>query len=75
MNEVIENIIFALGVKVVVMIVALVFHGNAFTMPLWLAIFSDVGVSLLAILNSLRLMRLFGRQTKIDQGEKDDDEE
>ena len=74
-HKVIENIIFALGVKVVVMIVALVFHGNAFTMPLWLAIFSDVGVSLLAILNSLRLMRLFGRQTKIDQGEKDDDEE
>ena len=57
------------------MIIALVLHGDAFTMSLWLAIFSDVGVSLLAILNSLRLMRMFGKQSKIDQGEKEDDEE
>ncbi|MBQ4570254.1 MAG: cadmium-translocating P-type ATPase [Bacilli bacterium] len=74
-HKVVENIVFALGIKVIVMIIALVLHGDAFTMSLWLAIFSDVGVSLLAILNSLRLMRMFGKQLKIDQGEKEDDEE
>ena len=74
-HKVVENIVFALGIKVIVMIIALVLHGDAFTMSLWLAIFSDVGVSLLAILNSLRLMRMFGKQSKIDQGEKEDDEE
>lgn len=74
-HKVVENIVFALGIKVAVMIIALVLHGDAFTMSLWLAIFSDVGVSLLAILNSLRLMRIFGKQSKIDQGEKENDEE
>ena len=74
-HKVVENIVFALGIKAIVMIIALVLHGDAFTMSLWLAIFSDVGVSLLAILNSLRLMRMFGKQSKIDQGEKEDDEE
>lgn len=74
-HKVVENIVFALGIKIIVMIIALVLHGDAFTMSLWLAIFSDVGVSLLAILNSLRLMRMFGKQLKIDQGEKEDDEE
>ena len=74
-HKVVENIVFALGIKAVVMTIALVLHGNAFTMSLWLAIFSDVGVSLLAILNSLRLMRIFGKQSKIDQGEKETDEE
>lgn len=74
-HKVVENIVFALGIKAVVMIIALVLHGNAFTMSLWLAIFSDVGVSLLAILNSLRLMRIFGKQSKIDQGEQENDEE
>jgi hypothetical protein len=31
---------------------------------MWLAIFSDVGVSLLAILNSLRVMSLFKKEKK-----------
>jgi cation transport ATPase len=56
------------------MTIALVLHGEQFTMSLWLAIFSDVGVTLLAILNSLRIMRLFGRQSKIEQGELEEDE-
>ncbi len=68
-HKVIQNIVFALSVKVLVMAIALIGRGNAVTMSLWLAIFSDVGVSLLAILNSLRIMRLFGKQQKIDQGE------
>ena len=74
-HKVIENIVFALGVKAIVMAIALILHGNEFTMSLWLAIFSDVGVTLLAILNSLRLMRIFGRQAKIDTGEEIEDEE
>ena len=57
------------------MVIALVGRGNAVTMSLWLAIFSDVGVSLLAILNSLRIMRIFGKQHKIDQGEVESNEQ
>lgn len=72
-NKVLENIIFALTFKVIVMIIALVFGEEV--LPLWFAIFSDVGVSLLAILNSLRIMRLFGRQSKIKQKEEKEDEE
>ena len=72
-NKVLENIIFALGFKVIVMIIALIFGEDV--LPLWFAIFSDVGVSLLAILNSLRIMRLFGRQSKIEHKEEVEDEE
>ncbi len=67
-HKVVENIVFALSIKFIVMVIALVFRNSAFSMSLWLAIFSDVGVSLLAILNSLRLMRLFKRQAKLEQG-------
>lgn len=73
-HKVIENIVFALSIKAIIMTIALVLHGEQFTMSLWLAIFSDVGVTLLAILNSLRIMRLFGRQSKIEQGELEEDE-
>ena len=64
----------SLSIKAIIMTIALVLHGEQFTMSLWLAIFSDVGVTLLAILNSLRIMRLFGRQSKIEQGELEEDE-
>lgn len=49
------NIVFALGVKIGVMLLAalglLDFSGG-----MWLAVFADVGVALLAILNSLRMV-------------------
>lgn len=46
-----ENIIFALSIKILILIL------GAFGWTwMWVAIFADVGVSLLAILNSLRLM-------------------
>ena len=32
--------------------------------PLWLAIFSDVGVSLLAIINSMSITRIFRKKDK-----------
>lgn len=46
-----QNIIFALGVKVAVMILSVLGIGNII-----LAIFADVGVSVLAILNAVRPM-------------------
>ena len=48
---VVENIVFALAVKLVVMLFAAL--GAA---QLWWAILADVGVTLLAILNSLRAL-------------------
>lgn len=44
---VLQNIVFALSVKIIVMILGVVGLAN-----MWLAIFADVGVSLLAVLNS-----------------------
>lgn len=48
-----QNIILALGVKVVVLILG---AGGLATM--WEAVFADVGVALLAILNAVRLQRM-----------------
>lgn len=49
---VIQNIAFAIGVKVLVMILGVLGIAN-----LWEAVFADVGVALLCVLNALRLMR------------------
>ena len=57
---VIENIVFALFIKTIVAV--LVFF-NIPTM-MWFAIFSDVGVSLIAILNSLRVTSIFKHKEK-----------
>ena len=46
-----ENIVFALAVKAVILILAL--FGYA---PMWLAVFGDVGVTVLAVLNSMRAL-------------------
>jgi len=46
-----ENIIIALGIKVVVLVLSVIGLSS-----MWLAIFADVGVSLLAILNSIRAL-------------------
>jgi Cd2+/Zn2+-exporting ATPase len=48
-----ENISFALGVKLLVLLAGV--FGLA---PMWLAIFADVGVSVLAILNAMRAGKL-----------------
>lgn len=47
-----ENIVFALGVKALIMVLSVFGITN-----MWLAVFADVGVAALAILNSLRLSR------------------
>ncbi len=46
-----ENIVFALGVKAVVMVLAVLGITN-----IWFAIFADVGVALIAIMNAMRAM-------------------
>ena len=48
----IQNIVLALGIKVVFL--ALAMTGNA---TLWMAVFADVGASLLVVANGLRLLR------------------
>ncbi len=50
-----QNIVFALAVKIVIMILALPTIGIS---TMWLAVFGDVGVSVLAILNAMRCMRV-----------------
>lgn len=44
-----QNIVFAIGIKVLVMILAIFGFAN-----IWMAIFADVGVTILAIFNSFR---------------------
>ncbi len=46
-----QNIVFALGVKLIVMALSLFGIAN-----MWLAIFADVGVSLIAVMNSIRVL-------------------
>ena len=52
MGIVYENICFAIGVKLICLILGAVGFAN-----MWLAIFADVGVMILAVLNSLRIMK------------------
>lgn len=47
-----ENIVFALGVKAAVLILAVLNISN-----MWAAVFADVGVSVIAIINAMRAMR------------------
>lgn len=49
---VIQNIVFALGVKILVLLLTALGFAN-----MWAAVFADVGVSVLAILNAMRAMR------------------
>lgn len=46
-----ENIIFALGIKAVVLVLGALGYVN-----MWLAVFADVGVAMIAILNSMRAL-------------------
>lgn len=46
-----QNIVFALGVKLLVLVLAAVGIAN-----MWMAVFADVGVAVLAILNAMRCM-------------------
>jgi len=52
-NIVWQNIIFALGVKAIILVLGAV--GIA---SMWMAVFGDVGVAVIAILNAMRVMRV-----------------
>ena len=47
-----QNIVFALGVKLIVLVLGALGLAN-----MWLAVFADVGVSVIAILNAMRALR------------------
>ena len=48
-----ENIVFAIGIKILVLIL------TAFGLStMWQAVFADVGVSIIAIINALRVLRV-----------------
>lgn len=46
-----ENVVFAIGVKVAVLLLATIGLGN-----MWMAVFADVGVTVLAVLNAMRTL-------------------
>lgn len=46
-----QNIVFALGIKIVILVLAALGIAN-----MWLAVFGDVGVAIIAILNAMRAM-------------------
>lgn len=48
-----ENIVFALGVKIAVLVLTAFGFAN-----MWAAVFADVGVSVIAIINAMRAMRV-----------------
>ena len=48
-----QNIIFALGVKALILTLGIIGFAN-----MWLAVFADVGVSVIAILNSMRTLKI-----------------
>jgi Cd2+/Zn2+-exporting ATPase len=52
----VENIAFALGMKAIFLLLGALGIAN-----LWIAVFADVGVMLLAVLNALRLLRKPGK--------------
>ena len=47
-----QNIVFALGVKLLVLLLSALGQAN-----LWEAVFADVGVSVIAILNAMRALK------------------
>ncbi len=53
MRVVWQNIIFAIGVKFLILILAALGAAN-----MWLAVFGDVGVAVIAILNAMRCMKV-----------------
>ena len=48
-----QNIVFALGIKILVLILGALGLAN-----MWLAVFADVGVSVIAILNAMRCLKI-----------------
>lgn len=47
----IQNVVFALAVKIFVMILGLTGHAN-----MWMAVFADTGVAMICVMNSIRIL-------------------
>lgn len=54
---VIENLVFAISTKLIIAIFSVLPFINSNSYIMWLAIFADVGVTVICVLNSLRLLR------------------
>lgn len=52
-NIVMQNIVFALGVKIIILVLVAFGMGT-----MWEAVFGDVGVALIAVLNAMRAMKV-----------------
>ena len=46
-----QNVVFALVIKIAVMILGLAGHAN-----MWMAVFADTGVAMICVLNSIRIL-------------------
>ena len=51
MSIVTQNIVFALGVKIAVLLLTLLGYSS-----MWAAVFADVGVAVIVILNAMRIL-------------------
>ena len=47
----VQNVVFALGVKILVMILGLAGHAN-----MWMAVFADTGVAMICVMNSIKIL-------------------
>ena len=47
-----QNVVFAIAVKILIMVLGLMGYAS-----MWWAVFGDTGVSILCILNSIRILR------------------
>lgn len=52
-----ENLIFAMSVKALILLLSTLGYAN-----MWLAVFADTGVTLLTIINTLRIMKKFRKE-------------
>ena len=57
-----QNIVFSLGVKGIVLVLAALGIAN-----MWMGVFADVGVTLLAVLNSMRILRMKKQYERCNQ--------
>ena len=56
-----ENIVISIGIKVIILILAIISNlpfMNGFKIPMWFAIFGDVGVLIICILNAIRALKI-----------------
>ena len=70
-QKVIQNIVFCLTIKIGIMILNFI---PSIPVPVWVAIFGDVGVSLIAIANSMLAMKRFKKVAMKEENAEDEKE-